>query len=151
MNKSLKENVTRGSIWLRLVYMIVFAIAYSVAEFITVAVVAFQFLASLFTGRPNDRLVRFGRNLARYYQQIILFLTFETEEKPFPFGAWPDEPHEAAGPEEGPGRPDETPESGPKKSENESKEAAETKKRAKRRSAKKADEGETGATPDEKN
>ncbi len=101
-NLNLKENVSRRSIWIRLVYMIVLAIAYGVAEAVGFAVVVFQFLASLFTGNPNDRLARFGRNLARYFQQITLFMTFATEDKPFPFGSWPDEPHEAPKAVEGP-------------------------------------------------
>ncbi len=96
MSGDIKENVTRRSIWLRLVFIIVLGVAFNVAEIITFAVVAFQFLASLFTGQPNDQLTRFGRNLARYLQQITAFMTFATEEKPFPFTPWPDEPHEEA-------------------------------------------------------
>ena len=91
---NLKENVSRRSIWIRLVFMIVMGIAYGVAEIVAFAVVVFQFLSSLFTGQHNERLARFGRNLGRYFQQITLFMTFATEEKPFPFGQWPDEPHE---------------------------------------------------------
>jgi hypothetical protein len=94
MSGDIKENVTRRSIWLRLVFMIVLIVAFNVAELITFAVVAFQFLSSLFTGQPNDLLTRFGRNLARYLQQITVYMTFATEEKPFPFTPWPDEPHE---------------------------------------------------------
>ena len=94
MSGDIKENVNRRSIWLRLVFMIVMGVAYSVAEFVTLVVVVFQFLTSLFTGKPNDRLNRFGRNLARYFQQITVYMTFATEEKPFPFTPWPDEPHE---------------------------------------------------------
>ena len=100
MSGNIKDNVTRHSIWLRLVFMIVLGIAFNVAEFITFIVVAFQFLASLFSGQPNDRLTRFGRNMARYLQQITVYMTFATEEKPFPFGPWPDEPHEEAPVEE---------------------------------------------------
>ena len=94
MSGDIKKNLTRRSIWLRLVFMIVLSVAFNVAEIITFAVVAFQFLASLFTGQSNDRLARFGRNLAHYLQQITVYLTFTTEEKPFPFTPWPDEPHE---------------------------------------------------------
>ncbi len=100
MSWDIKEHVTRRSIWLRLVFMIVLSVAFNVAEVIAFAVVAFQFLASLFTGQPNDRLAGFGRNLARYLQQITVYLTFTTEEKPFPFAPWPDEPHEEAPVEE---------------------------------------------------
>jgi hypothetical protein len=100
MNGSTKENVTRRRIWARLFFMMVLSLAFNVAELITFVVVAFQFLASLFTGEPNDQLTRFGRNLARYLQQITVFLTFATEEKPFPFTPWPDEPHEVRPAEE---------------------------------------------------
>ena len=100
MSGDIREHVTRRSIWLRLLFMIVLSVAFNLAEFITFAVVAFQFLASLFTGQPNDRLTRFGRNLAHYLQQITVYLTFTTEEKPFPFTPWPDEPHEKAPVEE---------------------------------------------------
>ncbi len=100
MSGNIKDNVTRSSIWLRLFFMIVLCIAYGVAELVTSAVVVFQFLASLFTGKPNDRMAHFGRNLARYFQQITVYMTFATEEKPFPFAPWPDEPHEEAPVEE---------------------------------------------------
>ncbi len=96
MSGDIKENVTRRSIWLRLVFMIVMGVAYGVAEIVASVVIVFQFLTSLFTGKPNDRLNRFGRNLARYFQQITVYMTFATEEKPFPFASWPDEPHEEA-------------------------------------------------------
>jgi len=94
MSGNLRQKLTRPSIWLRLVSMIVLAIAFNVAEIVIIAVVVFQFLAALFTRQPNTQFTRFGRNLARYLQQIINFLTFATEEKPFPFSPWPDEPHE---------------------------------------------------------
>lgn len=92
MTGNIQENITRGSIWLRLVYMVVLGVAFYVAEFVTWVVVVIQFLTSLFTGRTNDRLTRLGRNLAQYLKQIMVFLTFAGEEKPFPFAPWPDEP-----------------------------------------------------------
>ena len=95
MSQNLKENVTRSSIWLRLLSMIVLGIAFNVAEIVIFAVVVFQFLVTLVSGNPNEQLTRFGNNLARYVQQIVRFMTFATEDKPFPFGAWPDEPYEA--------------------------------------------------------
>jgi len=36
-------------------------------------------------------LVSFGRSLALYLQQIANFLTFTTEEVPFPFKDWPEQ------------------------------------------------------------
>ena len=88
MSGNIKENVTRGSIWLRLVWMIVLGFAFNVAQVVTVAIVVFQFLSSLFTGKTNTNLSRFSGHLADYFQQIVMFMTFVTEEKPFPFSAW---------------------------------------------------------------
>ena len=99
----------------------------------------FQFLSSLFTGTHNERLARFGRNLARYFQQITVFMTFATEEKPFPFGPWPDEPHdeppleEEPPPEDEPVTPDDEPEKTANVTENEAE--AEPKKPSSRKSA----------------
>lgn len=92
MSGDLKQKLTRPSIWLRLVYMIILAIAFNIAEIIIFAVVVFQFFMVLFTRNPNEQFTRFGRNLARYVQQIVAYLTFSSEEKPFPFASWPDEP-----------------------------------------------------------
>jgi len=94
MSGNLKQKLTRPSIWLRLVFMIVLAIAFNIAGIVILAVIVFQFLATLFTRTPNTQFTRFGRNLARYLQQITTFMTFATKEKPFPFSPWPDEPHE---------------------------------------------------------
>ena len=94
MSGNLKQRLTRPSIWLRLVFMIVLAIAFSIAEIVIFAVSIFQFFATLFTRKPNIQLMRFGRNLACYLQQITTFMTFATDERPFPFSPWPDELHE---------------------------------------------------------
>lgn len=100
MTESIKENVTRRSIWIRLVFMIVLGVAFSITEGIIFVVVVFQFLASLLSGQPNDQLIRFGRGLAHYLQQITVYLAFATEEKPFPFAPWPsDSTHDMRGEE----------------------------------------------------
>ena len=39
--------------------------------------------------QTNDRLLRFGGELSDFLYQIFLYLTFNSEEKPFPFADWP--------------------------------------------------------------
>ena len=63
---------------------------YSLAEVLLTAVVVFQFLATLFTGETNARLRLFGLSLAAFIYQIASFVTFNSDEKPFPFGPWPE-------------------------------------------------------------
>jgi hypothetical protein len=91
MDETLKHRLTSGEFWTRALYMILFGIAYSVAEIVLTLVVIFQFFAALFTSRVNEPLLKLGQNLSRYIYQIIRFETFNTEEKPFPFSDWPDE------------------------------------------------------------
>ncbi len=98
MLEDIRKNVVRGNIWVRLIYMIVLGVAFNVAEFVILVTAVFQFLASLITGEPNQRLISFGRNTARYAQQIIAFVTFASEDRPFPFSSWPSEPHDEAAP-----------------------------------------------------
>ncbi len=85
----IKSHLKERSTWLRLVYMVILAVAWTVAEVVFVAVVVLQFLAKLFTGRPIDRLQDFGRNLAVYMAQIVRFQTFVSEELAFPFTSCP--------------------------------------------------------------
>ena len=89
--ETLRERLTRKDIWLRALYMLVLAIAYSIAETIIVFLVFFQFLSILFGGHANAALLRFGQNLSTYVYQILRFQTFNTETRPFPFSSWPDE------------------------------------------------------------
>jgi len=72
--------------------MVLFAIAYSIAEFVIVCIAIFQFFAALITGRVNEPLLRFGNNLSTYVYQVFRYQTFNSEVRPFPFTDWPDEP-----------------------------------------------------------
>ena len=53
------------------------------------AIIAIQFLFNLLTGRPNKQLLTFSDSLGQYIHQLISYLTYLSEDKPFPFGAWP--------------------------------------------------------------
>ncbi len=78
------------SIWLRLVFMILFAIAFNVAEFVLFVVACIQFLVKAFSGRVLAAGTEFGQNLATYIYEIIRFLTFRSNDMPWPFAPWPD-------------------------------------------------------------
>jgi hypothetical protein len=53
-------------------------------------VVVLGFLWVLFKGEVNEDLREIGQSLARYVFEIVRYLTFNTDEKPFPFGGrWP--------------------------------------------------------------
>lgn len=92
MDEQLKSNLTSRRHWMRLVFMVLFAFLLQVASLVMWALVAVQFLWALITGSDNDKLRRFGQSLATYIFEALRFLTYNTEQKPFPFSDWPDLP-----------------------------------------------------------
>ncbi len=88
----LQENLKSKSTWLRLLFMILFIALWSISRLVVFAVVVLQFFWVLVTGSTNVRLSVFGMSLATYSFQIITFLTYNTEEQPFPFSDWPSGP-----------------------------------------------------------
>lgn len=89
--KSVSENVKSRPIWLRAFFMLVVTFLWGVSRFVTGAVIVIQFFTVLFTGEPNDSLKNLGAQLATYSLQIINYLTFNVDERPFPFDLeWPE-------------------------------------------------------------
>ena len=89
MEPTTKDNLTNRNIWVRGLYMLFFALAYAVAEAIVALVVVFQFIHTAFTGRVNPRLQPFGANLGAYIYDLLQYVTFNSENQPFPFADWP--------------------------------------------------------------
>lgn len=90
MQKDLQEKILAKDKWVRGVLMVVFAaIKYLVSGLINL-VALFQFGVVLFTDHPNAKLIEFSKKLNLYLLQIINFLTFNSENKPFPFNNFPE-------------------------------------------------------------
>ncbi len=98
MSSDLKSHLSAKSTWMRLLYMILFVIAFNVAEIVTGVIVVVQILFKLFTGQVNEQLRNFGHTLAIYFRQTVAFLTYDTEDMPYPFAPWPEGAAEPARP-----------------------------------------------------
>lgn len=94
MEDNVRSHLVSPNIWTRALYMVLFAIVYSIAKFILVCTVLFQFFAILFTGSASEPVLKFGNNLTAYVYQLFSYQTFNSEVRPFPFTDWPDEPVE---------------------------------------------------------
>lgn len=84
-----KAHLKDTNAWLRLLYMLLFGIIYSVAEVVLLAVVVFQFLFVLFGGSRNERLLSLGGQLSTFIYQLLRYLTYNSDIRPYPFGDWP--------------------------------------------------------------
>ena len=85
----IKENLKSQDTWLRLLFMVIYGAVLWVTSIVLAFVVVLQFLNVLFTRTMQPNLLGFGASLAEYMKQIVAYLTFNTEDKPFPFGDWP--------------------------------------------------------------
>lgn len=87
---AIEDNLKSKSTWIRLVFMVVFCFLAWVAVLVASAVVLLGFLWVLFTGETNEQLRNAGQGIANYVHQIIRYLTYNSDKRPFPFDApWP--------------------------------------------------------------
>lgn len=87
--EDLKRHVKDKDTWLRFIYLVVFGVAFYLSILLTFATSIFQFLTKLFSGSSFTGLSEFGGNLATYQSDVTRFLTFASDEKPFPFAPFP--------------------------------------------------------------
>ena len=85
----IKENVFKQGKWLRLLYVLLFLFIYTWAYLVLWLVAILQFLFNLFTNSPNLNLSNLGAGFRVYMVQIINFVTYQEQEKPFPFSDFP--------------------------------------------------------------
>lgn len=89
MNNDIIQNLKNTAFWRRLLFMVLLGIAYTIAEFAIWATILFLIFFNLFTGGSNERAVIFGKQMSIYIYHILLYLTYNSEERPFPFSDWP--------------------------------------------------------------
>lgn len=88
MDEQINENLKKPSTWKRIFFMLIFAAIGGLVRMIVWAVILLQIASVLFTGNPNDNVLKFGRSLSLYTYHILTFLTFNTETLPYPFSEW---------------------------------------------------------------
>jgi hypothetical protein len=89
MKEEIKQRLQKNETWQRILYMLFFIFIYGFAKFLIFAIMLFQLVTLVITGKTNEQLLRFSQNLSTYIYQITIFLTFVSEQQPFPFSAWP--------------------------------------------------------------
>lgn len=90
MNEVTTQEGGQQSIWIRALYMLLFTLLYSVAEFVMLAVVLVQFSYRVFNETPHPRVLALGAAVSSYIYQVLRYLSFNTEVMPYPFSEWPE-------------------------------------------------------------
>lgn len=88
--QALIKNLTSEYFWIRLFFMLVYLILVEIAVSVLTLFIILQFLYRLFVGESQSDLFRFSSSLTKFVLQAYRFLTYQTEDKPFPFSDWPE-------------------------------------------------------------
>lgn len=84
-----KDSITDPDFWLRLLYTLLFALAWQVVELLLIVILVLQIGFRLFSGQPHAELAGLGNSLSQYAWQTGRYLTGASEVKPWPFLEWP--------------------------------------------------------------
>jgi hypothetical protein len=69
--------------------MVLFTVLLMAGRLVISLVVIVQFALVLLTGNDNENLRNLGQGLGKWVYQTLMFLTFNADDKPFPFNEWP--------------------------------------------------------------
>ncbi|NKB31859.1 MAG: DUF4389 domain-containing protein [Pseudomonadales bacterium] len=84
------DNLREPNSWIRVLFMIAFAVVlYLIIAPVILVIMIAQALFSLIAGEANSNLKDFSGALAQYIYQILKFLLYGSEDKPFPFSDFP--------------------------------------------------------------
>ena len=93
-----KDRLSNVKIWERLCYMALFGVIGYFAFWTMILLAIIQFIFHIISDEPNDDLVGFSANLSTFLKEIAAYMTFVSNEKPFPFGPFPKEASEIVTP-----------------------------------------------------
>ena len=89
MSNNVKKSLLNLETWIRIGYIAFVLLLLSIASSVAFFLVVLQAASVLLTGRDNEKLREFGHSLGQWGFQCLLFATYNTEQRPFPFSDWP--------------------------------------------------------------
>lgn len=84
-----EKTIVREALAIRLVWMLIFLLAWYVTVPLLGLLVVAQLLFRVFMGAPSGAFMSFGDSLSQYLAQIGRFAAFNTDAKPWPVADWP--------------------------------------------------------------
>ena len=95
----IKNNVKNKDTWLRGLFILIFGVIFYFLYGLIWLLVIFQFVTKVITGGLNSNLEQFSTRMTCYAMQILNYITYQSEERPFPFSPFPEGNVEAQQPE----------------------------------------------------
>ena len=85
------EKVKHPSTWITAGLVVFYLFLLGFLDLVLWIIAGMQFLFTLFTLEPNSHLSTFSIKLRNYIVQIVDFVTYSSQERPFPFNPLPEE------------------------------------------------------------
>jgi len=79
-------------LWQRAFYMLGYGILAYFTFWVLIVMTIVQLIVVAIDGKANEDLRRFSRNTVQYLWQLLAFLVFASDDRPFPFGPFPNIP-----------------------------------------------------------
>ena len=97
-----ESGIERADTAFRMLYSLLFALVISVLETVVGVLITFQLLYTVITKQePSRRVSDLGNRLATYIYRMLRYLTYNSDDRPFPFSDFPEAleaPYAEAGP-----------------------------------------------------
>ena len=74
----------------RALFIILYLIIIRLISTVLFVIAITQYIYSWLTGEPNDKIMYFTESLAEYSKQLVSYVGFNTNERPWPVGKWPE-------------------------------------------------------------
>ncbi len=81
----IKSQVQNTGTWVRLFFTLLFIVIFYGVFLITSGVAVIQFVTRILTGKPLGSLTDFNSRLADYARDLVAYITYASNQKPFPF------------------------------------------------------------------
>ena len=86
----IKDHAKNTDTWLRGFFILVFGVIFYVLYIVIWLLVIIQFVTKVLTGELNSNLEQFSKKMTSYAMQILNYITYQSEERPFPFSPFPE-------------------------------------------------------------
>jgi len=90
MMKEVETNEREKAGVSRALYTILYLIIGRFISMVLFVIAITQYIYSWLTGEPNEKILHFTEDLAQYSKELVSYVGFNTDEKPWPVGDWPD-------------------------------------------------------------
>lgn len=90
MDENVIKNLKSESRWLRLLFMVIFYFVAYLAAMAIALIAIIQAIHGFIKGSPNTRLLALSGGLNYYFYQVFQYITYNSDQKPYPFSDWPD-------------------------------------------------------------